>query len=728
MSNDPSPKVPLLYPSDKRTFVIGTNQDTGAPVELPIKTLKRHFVALGSSGSGKTVICKVLMEEATRHDIPTIIVDPQGDIASLGLFADPQSLPQKGIDPSFLEQYKERADVRIFTPASSKGIPISIQPLKFPDPDLPKEELIRGLDFMASTLTRFLGYDDSSDQGKSAHSLLFHVFEHVFQTKTDISDFGMLADIVLSPPKPIEGILENIITSREKKVLAKRLRYLTVGTNSLMFNYGLPLNIDTFLTRDMTGKTPVNIIYLNTLNEQEDKLLFLGILARELYNWMLKHPSNQIQLIFYIDEIAPYLPPHPYTPPPKTMLKMIFKQARKYGVGLVVATQNPTDLDYKALAQVSTWALGRMMTRQDIDRVRHILRAISPTNVDKIIDTLPKLQIGDFLFLSPDVFDSVIPLHARWLVTLHQTLDEDQIELAMNGDSKHFLEQVPQIEEEVQVQQEIQQPVQASQETILRQLDVERTFDIEELTRLSGSNPDAILTILEKLVSTKQVQVMEIDGKKYFWLSKYALNPHDSTSQGIYLSKLKVPLSLAQTNAKKFATGLRGIFGLGVKILRCQLSYLPVWIVDTTFQERRLIGKENIQERKFYINALNGQYLLIKNSTLSPAFLAQSSVTNPEVIHSEPIEERAELVRRAFSDLLEPYYEPIITIEDSKRIVHSSWAAHPQRIVLGFFPIWEIELKRGNKLSTVTVDGIIGYPYPVNPVPKNTKRVQNPTQ
>ena len=221
---------------------------------------------------------------------------------------------------------------------------------------------------------------------------------------------------------------------------------------------------------------------------------------------------------------------------------------------------------------------------------------------------------------------------------------------------------------------------------------------------------------------------MEIDGKKYFWLSKYALNPHDSTSQGIYLSKLKVPLSLAQTNAKKFATGIRGIFGLGVKILRCQLSYLPVWIVDTTFQERRLIGKENIQERKFYINALNGQYLLIKNSTLSPAFLAQSSVTNPEVIHSEPIEERAELVRRAFSDLLEPYYEPIITIEDSKRIVHSSWAAHPQRIVLGFFPIWEIELKRGNKLSTVTVDGIIGYPYPVNPVPKNTKRVQNPTQ
>ncbi|MHA1861875.1 MAG: ATP-binding protein, partial [Candidatus Ranarchaeia archaeon] len=478
---------------ETEVFFLGSNRKTKDPVKIPIGTLKRHFAALGSSGSGKTVMCKILMEEATRHDIPTIMVDPQGDIASLGLFGNPQELKEKGVDPALLEQYRSRASVRIFTPASSKGIPISIQPLKFPDRDLPAEDTIRSLDFMATTLSRFLGYDDSSDQGKAAQSLLFHIFQNAFSQNITITDFGELAETVVAPPEEISDLADGIITPRERNVLARRLRYLTVGTNSLLFNYGVPLNIATFLERDPSGKTPVNIIYLNTLNDQEDKLFFLAILARELYNWMLKHPSNKLQLFFYIDEIAPYLPPHPYTPPPKTMLKMIFKQARKYGVGLVAATQNPTDLDYKALAQVSTWALGRMMTKQDIDRVRHILRAISPAHVDKIADTLPKLKVGEFLFLCPDVFKDVIPLKTRWLLSEHKTLDVDLLNDAMPEGIREFLIEKA---DRKQTSLETAAPKTSPRAIILNQLKETQTFDAEELADATGEDKTKVTDIL----------------------------------------------------------------------------------------------------------------------------------------------------------------------------------------------------------------------------------------
>jgi DNA helicase HerA-like ATPase len=122
----------------------------------------------------------------------------------------------------------------------------------------------------------------------------------------------------------------------------------------------------------------VNIIYLNTLNKEADKHFFIATLGRQLYEWMLRHPKNDPQLIFYVDEIAPYLPPHPYNPPPKDSLQLLMKQARKYGVSNLIATQNPADIDYKAMAQANTWVLGRMMTKQDISKVHHLLKSLNP--------------------------------------------------------------------------------------------------------------------------------------------------------------------------------------------------------------------------------------------------------------------------------------------------------------------------------------------------------------
>jgi type IV secretory pathway VirB4 component len=141
------------------SFFLGKEQETETLVELPVAALHRHLMAIGASGSGKTVLCKCIMEEAIRHNIPAIIVDPQGDISSLALKGDPETLESRGVSLTMQEDFFEKARIAIFTPASSKGIPISVNPLTFPSDDTPHEEAIMALDMIATSLTSFLGYD-----------------------------------------------------------------------------------------------------------------------------------------------------------------------------------------------------------------------------------------------------------------------------------------------------------------------------------------------------------------------------------------------------------------------------------------------------------------------------------------------------------------------------------------------------------------------------------------
>src|SRR2546430_8967754 len=112
--------------------------------------------------------------------------------------------------------------------------------------------------------------------------------------------------------------------------------------------------------------------------------------------------SGDWRLVVYIDGVAGLCPPHPRNPPAKKFLSLLFRQARKYGVGVIVATQNVTDLDYKALGQASTWALGRLMAKQDLDRVRHVVASVHAGPHDKVLAAVPDLRAGELIILSPD--------------------------------------------------------------------------------------------------------------------------------------------------------------------------------------------------------------------------------------------------------------------------------------------------------------------------------------
>jgi hypothetical protein len=412
-------------------IVLGKNNATEEFVSIKKKTLKRHICTLGTSGSGKTVFCKVVVEEAVRLGIPVLIVDPQGDIASLGLPGDPAILQEKGV-LEFSEEYLKNAEVRIWTPASSKGIPLSINPLKFSEEEMDVEDIIKAVDNIAATLIRFVGYDPENDKGKAAQAYLFQLLDYFREQKAPITDLKTLAKYVESPPDVLQESVSKIINKNEIGKLSKKILFLTTGANKLLFEMGIALDIETLLTPVEKGKIPVNIIYMNTLNTEADKHFFIAILGRQLYEWMLRHPKDEPQLIFYVDEIAPYLPPHPYNPPPKESLKLLMKQGRKYGISNLIATQNPADIDYKAMAQANTWVLGRMMTKQDISNVHHMLKSLNPEKADDIVARLPTLSAGEFLLICPDEFkENVIQFNARWLVTDHKTIDEEDIQDAM---------------------------------------------------------------------------------------------------------------------------------------------------------------------------------------------------------------------------------------------------------------------------------------------------------
>jgi len=599
------------------SFFLGRERGTETPVELSVEALHRHLMALGASGSGKTVLCKCMMEEAVRHGIPVVIVDPQGDISSLALKGDPEEMESRGIPLTMQEEYFDKARIAIFTPASSKGIPISVNPLSFPSKDTPHEEAILALDMIATSLSSFLGYDLNSDAGKGAKAYLFTLLEHLWRKGETIKDMAHMAEIVLNPPSEIAQMLQNFVTKREPQEIARKLRFLTVGTPSLMFQKGVQIDIDMFMDRS-DGKVPLNIIYLNTLNSTNDKQFFLATLLRELYCWMLKNPSEDIQLLFYVDEIAPYIPPYPRNPPPKEAYAFLFKQARKYGVGLVAATQNITDIDYKALAQVNTWCLGRMMTQQDIARVKQIIQSIDPIHAETVLQKLPSLQTGEFLMLSPDVYDNVVNFQVRWLVTDHLTLDEKDIPASLSPEAKQFFEkfQIKQKKEKIKpVLPSL--PEKALAERIKLFLNsVRQSVSAEYVADNLNVLVKDVEKALDSLVRSKVVKKSRVrGGEEYlYWLSKFGFEP----SKNVLGEVLAIPTRITQVEAFKRAKSLLegGFFGKKEEFYDAKFSHMSIWKVSATRKAKHLFFFRKEEVDTYYLSATTGAMISLERGVM----------------------------------------------------------------------------------------------------------------
>ncbi|NPD87447.1 MAG: DUF853 family protein [Asgard group archaeon] len=410
------------------SLLIGEDNETKENVFLPLKALNKHISVFGQSGSGKTVTCKILIEEALRNDIPAIIIDPQGDISSLVMVEDYDKLKPYGISKEFYDQYKEKVEIVIFTPASEKGIPLSINPLIMPPQELDREEKILAIDGIATTIASVLGYKLNTEKGGAVKAYLVSLFEQCLEKDILIADFEMLIDLIQSEIAYLPENIRTLLSANEKSSLIKRIKSVNVGAPSLVFNLGPKLSIQTLIKSTDPEKTRIAIIFLNTLTDLRLRELYITSLAQNLYTYIRSNPSPDPQLVFYIDELAgppQFIPPHPKNPPTKQWLQLLFKQGRKYGLSMLVATQNISDVDYKSFGQVSTFFFGRFVTPQDLRIVDKMLQAYPEARF--IVDQLQNFKSGEFYVLSPDNFEKPVHIKTRRLYTVHKTLSDEDV-------------------------------------------------------------------------------------------------------------------------------------------------------------------------------------------------------------------------------------------------------------------------------------------------------------
>ena len=417
---------------------IGTVRNSEETIELPASILNKHVAMLGSTGSGKTVAAKILIEEATLNGIPSVIVDPQGDLARLAIIGDRATVTEKGGDADRSRAWEEKAEVRIWTPTKESGLPICLDPFQPPLGELKRADLQAAWDMMASGFTILARHDIEKSNGAQVKAFLNELLMESARLGQLPGNFVELSKLVATPSSLIEhGGEEDWISEIEngfvkapvREELSRRFNALDSGVSQLMFSLGVPMDIETLIQPSTSGKVPVNILYLNSLGTDNLRHSFLQEFGRRLYDWMLnqKADNDETNLLFFIDEVAPFLPSDPRRPPAKEIIKLLFKQGRKYGLSCVLATQNVADVDYKILGQANSIFIGRFQTKQDRNKIGDLLKVGGGDQ--SLVDELPNLKPGEFQLVCPDFSETATPLNLRWLYTEHgSALSEDEVE------------------------------------------------------------------------------------------------------------------------------------------------------------------------------------------------------------------------------------------------------------------------------------------------------------
>lgn len=413
-----------------KVFDPKTNSLSAEQALLDPTNLTTHAVVTGMTGSGKTGLCIGLLEEAALHNTPAIIIDPKGDLTNL-LLHFPDLLPgdfEPWIDPEMarrdgktvqqtaaetsqkwakglgdwglgkeqIQKLKEAVDYAIYSPGSSSGIPVNILS-SFQAPDLNWDENSEVLrERISSTITALLGLVGMSDIDplrSREHILLSNLIENAWVNKQSLS----LTDLILqvqNPPMDRLGAfpMDSFFPEKDRFSLAMLLNNFLASPSFQVWQSGQTLDVQSLLYTP-AGKPRHAIFYLSHLSENE-RMFFVTLLFTAVESWMrLQRGTGALRALVYFDEIMGYLPPVA-NPASKTVMLRMLKQARAFGVGLVLATQNPVDVDYKALSNAGTWMIGRLQTDQDKQRLLEGLSAASGTTdvavYDKLISGLQK--------------------------------------------------------------------------------------------------------------------------------------------------------------------------------------------------------------------------------------------------------------------------------------------------------------------------------------------------
>jgi hypothetical protein len=455
-------------------FYLGKRYDmeaqtlTDEPVLYDSKDLTTHAAIIGMTGSGKTGLGISILEEAALDHIPVIAIDPKGDMGNL-LLTFPQLKPEnfrpwinertaldKGQTPDEfaaaqaalwkkglgdwgqtgkrIAQLRKNADLAIYTPGSNSGLPVSVLH-SFNAPD---QSLIDDIDLYrdrvqatATGILTLLGMDADPVSSRE-HILISRLLDNAWKEGRNLDIPGLIGEIQ-NPPITKVGVmnLDSFFPAKDRFSLAMSLNNLLAAPGFEAWMTGTPLNAKSLLYTD-EGKPRISVMAISHLDDAQ-RMFFVSMLLNELIGWMRAQPgTSSLRAILYMDEIFGYMPPVA-NPPSKKLFLTLLKQARAYGLGLVLATQNPVDLDYKGLSNTGTWFIGRLQTERDKARVMEGLEGATAGNFNKQAMERTIAGLGKRRFLLHNVHeDEPVVFGTRWVLSyLAGPLTRDHIRALM---------------------------------------------------------------------------------------------------------------------------------------------------------------------------------------------------------------------------------------------------------------------------------------------------------
>jgi len=454
-----------------KEYDLNTRQLSNTQVNYDSRDLTTHAVCVGMTGSGKTGLCIDLLEEAALDGVPAILIDPKGDITNLLLtfpelrpedfqpWINPDDAQRKGMSveefaaktaqtwrdglasweegPDRIRALRNAADFAIYTPGSEAGLPVSIlASFKAPslDWDTETETLRDRIQGTVSALLGLVGIEADPVRSRE-HILLSNILENAWRAGQDL-DIAKLILAVQKPPFRQVGVfdVEAFYPEKDRFSLAMTLNNIIASPSFNAWMTGEPLDVGAML-RTQAGKPRHSIFYIAHLSDAE-RMFFVTILLEQVISWMRAQPgTTSLRSLIYMDEVFGYFPPIA-NPPSKRPMLTLLKQARAFGVGVVLTTQNPVDLDYKGLTNAGTWFIGKLQAARDKERLMAGLesaRAETGTTTDTA--TLAKIisSLDNRVFLMHDVnLPAPIVFQTRWAMSyLRGPLTRQQIKQLM---------------------------------------------------------------------------------------------------------------------------------------------------------------------------------------------------------------------------------------------------------------------------------------------------------
>lgn len=354
---------------------IGKHSTSNAQISLKLSSLTKHTAITAMTGTGKTGAIVGMIEGFVEQGIPSIVIDIKGDLLNVA--------QQEGI-------LKDRMALTVLTPGANHGEMVDI----FAGMERPER-----VQNAATSLLKMIK-EKNTDAMSPKHAFLSHIL-HYMDSRQQECDLAALVEYVQEPPFECLGnmFVDDVIPSRTRNALAAKLNGLIAAPSMAAWREGQMLDAHSFTTTE-DGRTPVVVYSVAHLVDEEQRLFAVSLLLDEMLYWMRKQPgTDTLRCSLIIDECAGLLPPN-QKPSTKIPIMTMLKQGRAFGLGLVLSSQNPMDLDYKAMSNCETWMVGRLQMANDKRRVLDAICSSKAQSRAVLSDRISRLTPRKFLLVT----------------------------------------------------------------------------------------------------------------------------------------------------------------------------------------------------------------------------------------------------------------------------------------------------------------------------------------